>query len=59
MMMHLEDWGRIGYWFHLAFKTKEPSDQDKETADKILRFSRACKEEEEMYADEDDSNVEE
>ena len=47
MMMCLEDWGRIGYWFHLAFKTKEPSDQDKKTADKILRFSRACKEEEE------------
>ena len=37
----MQDQQRILYWHHLAFKEKEPSNEDGETLKKILTFAHA------------------
>ena len=39
MNLNIQDHERILYWFHLAFKNKEPSNRDGETLKKIFRFA--------------------
>ena len=39
--LKVQDLKRALYWFHLAFKEKEPSNEDAETLKMILTFARA------------------
>ena len=41
MKLNIQDHERILYWFHLAFKNKEPSNEDGETLKKVLLFAHA------------------
>ena len=39
--LNRQDQQRMLYWYHLAFKEKEPSNEDGETLKKILTFAHA------------------
>ena len=39
MKLNTQDFERIMYWNHLAFKKKKPSNEDGETLKKILLFA--------------------
>ena len=41
MKLNIQDHERILYWFHLAFKKKEPSNEDGETLKKVIVFAKA------------------